>query len=248
MVTRSAHTTPQVTAVDQAALNEPLAVTLSRWQSESSQLEGAGVYDWLASRIPGVRVLEIGCGFGLSTAALKKAGKTIFALDNRMDCLEATRERTPEATYGMADIHHYDPRLLDDLRAFAPEAVVCWLAGAPADALPKDVPAGYAVMQHRLVMQQAVIRLASLLDSVKTIHLADRTAFPWKMKDAGRQTMARLITTAVIQEAPFMLAETGVQYRKIIESPFALNPGAGTLQGVVPVIGEATIKRRHNLS
>lgn len=228
-----------------SALDEPLAATLTRWQSEAAALERAGIYDWLAGRVQGARVLEIGCGFGHSTASLVQTGKTVFALDNRMDCLEAARERTANATYGMADIQYYDERLLNDLRDFAPEAVVCWLAGAPADALPRDVPAAYAVMQHRLVLQQATVRLAGLLETARTIHLADRTAFPWKMKEAGRQTMTRLITTAVIQDAPFTLAETDVHYRKIGNSALPKSAG-GTLQGVVPVVGEATLKRRHN--
>lgn len=232
----------------QAALDEPLAETLIRWQTESAQLERAGVYDWLAHRIVGQRVLEIGCGFGLSTAALNKAGKTIFALDNRMDCLEASRQRVPDAIYGVADVHHYDERLLDDLRDFAPDVIVCWLAGAPADALPRDVPAAYAVMQHRLALQQAVVRLGTALPTVQAIHLADRTAFPWKMKDAGRQTMARMIGAAVILDAPFVLSETDVQFRKMEESVTQRVAAAGAAPGVVPVVGEATLKRRHNPS
>ena len=165
-----------------------------------------------------------------------------------MDCLEASQQRAPDATYGMADIHHYDDRLLDDLRTFAPDSVVCWLAGAPANALPKDVPAAYAVMQHRLALQQAIVRLASHLESVVTVHVADRTALPWKLKDAGRQTMARLINTAVILDAPFTLAEADVQYRKISDLPLTPKSAAGVLEGVVPVVGEATLKRRHNPS
>lgn len=238
----------QPAGVDQSAFVEPLDLTLSRWQSESSELERAGVYRWLIGRIPGSRVLEIGCGFGDSTSALHKAGKTVFVLDNRMDCLEAAQQRVPEATYGMADLHHYDDRLLGDLRAFAPDSIVCWLAGAPADALPRDVPAAYAVMQYRLALQQAVVRLAGHLETVETVHVADRTALPWKLKDAGRQTMARLIGGAVILDAPFTLAEADVQYRKISDLPLATTSAAGVLQSVVPVVGEATLKRRHNPS
>jgi SAM-dependent methyltransferase len=228
------------------ALKEPLDATLARWREESSQLDRIGVYEWLASRVNGQRVLEIGCGYGASTAALVKAGKVVFALDNRMDCLEATREKIPHATYGLADVSHYDHQLVDDLKTFAPDAVVCWLAGAPAESLPKDVPPAYAVMQHRLTLQQSVVRLAAVLETVMSVHLADRTAFPWKMKDTGRQTLVRMMTSAVIADTPFSLSEGDVHFRKL-DLPLS-QVASGTLAGVVPVIGEATLKRRHNLS
>ena len=230
--------------VGRSALDEPLDITLQRWQDESSQLNRQGVYVWLSERVVGQRVLEIGCGFGASTMALARHGKSLFVLDNRMDCLEATRYLVPDAEYGIADIHYYDDRLLDDLKTFAPEAIVCWLAGAPAESLPRDVPAQYAVMQHRLILQQAVVRLATALPSVRTIHLADRTAFPWKMKEAGRETWSRMLAT-VIADAPFSLDKADVQFRKI-EIPPAASAASGALQGVAPVIGEATLKRRHN--
>lgn len=227
-----------------AALKEPLEATLVRWQTESAALARSGVYRWLAGRVPGRRVLEIGCGFGASTRALAQAGKEVFALDNRMDCLQASQQWVPEATYGMADVHHYDERLLEDLGQFAPDAVVCWLAGAPSDALPRDVPEAYAVMQHRLVLQQAVVRLAARLATVKTVHLADRTAFAWKMKDTGRQTLVHMLTSAVLLDTPFEVAAADVQFRKL---EGALGESvAQALPGVVPVIGEATLKRRHN--
>lgn len=234
-----------------AALNESLDATLARWRAESAALERAGAYDWLTARIDAQRVLEIGCGFGASTAALVRGGKSVFALDSRIDCLEATQARVPDVLLGVADIHQYDERLLADLRAFEPRAVVCWLAGAPADALPRDVPAAYAVMQHRLLMQHAVVQMAAKLDTVDTIHLADRTAFPWKMKDAGRKTMSGMLTAAVIGNAPFALADADVQFRKIDTRADGSARGklmdAG-LAGVVTVIGEATIKRRHNVT
>jgi hypothetical protein len=229
------------------AIDEPLAATLDRWRNESAALDRAGVYDWLTARIAADRVLEIGCGFGLSTAALTRGGKQVFALDNRLDCLEATQALVPGVTLGMADVTHYDNRLIADLEAFEPRAVVCWLAGAPAEALPRDVPSAYAVMQHRLQLQHAVVRLASRLDTVQTVHLADRTAFPWKMTAVGRKTMSGMIVAAVIADAPFELNEVDVQFRKIDGIDLAGKQGTA-LAGVVPVVGEATLKRRHNVT
>lgn len=227
--------------VKPTALDEPILDTLARWSSESTDLDKQGAYDWLCGRVKASRVLEIGCGFGQSTAALNRHGKAVFALDNRMDCLEAARERVPDAVYGLADIRQVHELLIQDLVEFSPEAMVLWIAGAPADSLPRDVPEQYAVMQYRLAFQQAAVELAGQVDSIRTVHLADRTAFPWAMKDAGRQTMAQLITNSVIGSSPFRVDQAHVQYRKLalpaVSSHHAM-PG-----GMVPVLGEATLER-----
>ena len=102
-------------ASEGAALHEAEDITLNRWRSEASGLAREGAYGWLISRVPGQRILEIGCGFGTSTAALKQAGKEVFVLDNRMDCLEATRDLVADISLGLADVRQYDQNLLDDL-------------------------------------------------------------------------------------------------------------------------------------
>ena len=228
----------------EAALQEPLDQTLERWREEAAGLAREGAYGWLVSRVPGKRILEIGCGFGASTAALKHAGKDVFALDNRMDCLEATRDKVDGLMLGLADVRHYDERLLADLNEFAPDAVICWLAGAPAEDLPRDVPTTYATMQHRLDLQRAVVALASRLVTVRSVHLADRTAFPWKMKDAGRQTWSRMLQAAVVAGSAFTLDEKDIEFRKLTLGRSI--PGSSVLTGVVPVLGEASFKRGHN--
>ena len=231
----------QPSARKPTALDEPLVDTLNRWSAEAADLEKQGAYDWLCDRVRADRVLEIGCGFGHSTVALAKHGKTLFALDNRMDCLEAARERVPDATYGLADIRQVHELLIKDLNEFAPQAMVLWIGGAPADALPKDIPEQYAVMQYRLSFQQAAVALAGQIDSIQTIHLADRTMLPWSMKDAGRQTMLQMIATSVIDRAPFSVSLPNVQFRKL-SLPAASMPHA--MPGnMVPVLGEATLER-----
>lgn len=222
-------------------LNEPLAETLSRWSAESTDLERQGAYDWLCSRISASRVLEIGCGFGFSTAVLYRHGKSVFALDNRMDCLEAARARVPDAIFGLADVGQVHAMLVADLNTFAPEAMVLWMAGAPAESLPQSVPAAQAVMQYRLAFQRAALALATQVPSIATVHLADRTAFPWQMKDAGRETMAKVIRNAVIAEAPFRLDVVDVQFRKLTLPPSTAQHVMPA--GIVPVLGEATLRR-----
>ena len=233
-----------MTEPQNSALQEPLSDTLLRWSSESADLEKQGAYDWLCARLGAdmTRVLEIGCGFGDSTAALFRHGKSVFVLDNRMDCLEATRARVPDALYGLADIGAIHELLLKDLKDFSPQVMVLWLAGAPAASLPRHVPSHMAVMQYRLAFQKAALMLAADVPSIGSVHLADRTAFPWQMKDAGRETMAQLIRTSVIDTLPFNLTASDVQFRKLAfpatQSRHAA-PG-----GITPVLGEARLLRQ----
>jgi SAM-dependent methyltransferase len=224
-----------------SALEETLPDTLARWSTEAVDLEKQGAYDWLCSRVSADRVLEIGCGFGHSTVALAKHGKFLFALDNRMDCLEATRARVPDATYGLADIRQIPEVLIQDLNEFAPQAMVLWIGGAPAEALPRDIPEQYAVMQYRLGFQQTAVASAGQIDSIRNVHLADRTALPWAMKDAGRQTMMQLIKTSVIGNAPFDISMPNVQFRKL--SLPASSARHALPANMVPVLGEATLER-----
>jgi trans-aconitate methyltransferase len=227
-----------------AARQEALSDTLARWSSESADLERQGAYDWLCDRLDSdvTRVLEIGCGFGDSTAALFRHRKSVFVLDNRMDCLEATRVRVPDAHYGLADIGQIHELLLKDLHDFAPQAMVLWMAGAPAESLPSHVPDHVAVMQYRLAFQKAAVTLAAQVPSIGSVHLADRTAFPWQMKDAGRETMAQLIRTAVIDTLPFNLTASDVQFRKLaLPATQSRHAAPG---GVTPVLGDARLLRQ----
>lgn len=243
-MTRMSHTDkPVIDQTHNGAFDESLTATLARWSSESADLKRQGAYDWLCQRInPSVtRVLEIGCGFGISTEALMRHGKSVFALDNRMDCLEAARKRAPEAIYGLADIGQIHEMLLADLNEYAPQAMVLWIAGAPADALPHNVPAHYAVMQYRLAFQKAALALATQVCSIVSVHLADRTALPWHMKDSGRQTMAQMLQTSVIGDAPFALSLSDVQFRKLA-LPVQMSRHAMPA-GIAAVLGEATLHR-----
>ena len=231
----------QPLVIKPSALAEPIADTLVRWSTEALDLDKQGAYDWLCGRVKAERVLEIGCGFGYSTAALSRHGKRVFALDNRMDCLEAAQALVPEATFGLADIRQVHELLIQDLAEFAPQAMVLWIAGAPAEALPRDVPEQHAVMQYRLAFQQAAVALAGQVSSIHTVHIADRTAFPWAMKDAGRETMAQLITTAVIGASPFRVTPADVQFRKLHVPAMSVQQGIPA--GIVPVLGAATLHR-----
>jgi len=228
---------------ENTALQESLADTLARWSSESADLEKQGAYDWLCGRLDSgvTRVLEIGCGFGDSTLALSRHGYSVFVLDNRMACLEATRDRVPSAQYGLVDVAQIPELLLNDLNDFAPQAMVLWLAGAPADSLPAHVPAHVAVMQYRLAVQNAAVTLAAHVSSITSVHLADRTAFPWQMKHAGRETMAQLIQSAVINTLPFSLTAADVQFRKLtLPSNLGRHAAPG---GLTAVLGDARLLR-----
>ena len=63
------------------------------WEAEGQAYVRRGDYEWMASLVPGKRVLEIGCGVGFATQALVRRGLTVLSIDSLPECLEITRQR-----------------------------------------------------------------------------------------------------------------------------------------------------------
>lgn len=68
-----------------------VAEFISYWEDEGLAYVRRGDYDWMASLVPGKRVLDVGCGIGFATQALARRGLQVFAIDVLPECLEAAR-------------------------------------------------------------------------------------------------------------------------------------------------------------
>ncbi len=223
---------------------------LAYWEAEGLAYSRRGDYDWMASLVPGRRVLEIGCGVGFGTAALVHAGKAVFAIDTLPACLERTREKLPagaEATLALGDVADPTPELRAAIAAFAPETVVCWLMGAPADVTgAASADAGRAVAAYREKAHRAVAELAAALPGVGAVHLVDRTAIPWQAKDIGRDTLVQYHGGKTFQGLPFAAERRQALYRKLEEggAQFAqLRRSHPALKSVVPVLASLLAER-----
>lgn len=222
------------------------------WLAEGEAYARRGDYDWMAALVPGRRVLEIGCGVGFGTAALVRRGLAVLALDSLEECLAATRMRLGEAGAGVA-LHMLEVTALEErdraaLAAFAPDSVVCWLMGAPAEttgALPSD--AGQAVATYREKVHRAVAELAAALPSVRALHFVDRTAIPWQAKDIGRDTLVRYHLGKTLVDLPFVADRRHALYRKLEDNVIDLGEirrSHPSLKSVVPTLASLVATRK----
>lgn len=215
-----------------------------RWQQEGEKHERAGDYAWMAERLSGGRVLEIGCGVGYGSRALQARGHAVLAIEPEADCIAIAAARCGEAARPSGDSVEFLQASVDGLddtqRAriadFAPEWVVCWLMGAPEGALDASLPPAQAVQKYREAVHRQVAELASRLPSVRGVQLCDRTAFPWKIKDTARQTLVFYHQATTFAGLPFSMTVTDAVYRKLDERNW---PSAGPrpVSGLVPVLG-----------
>ena len=83
-----------------------IAEFIGYWEIEGEAYVRRGDYEWMASLVPGQRVLEIGCGVGFATQALAARGLSVLALDSLPECLAATQARveSKEVTFLQAEI------------------------------------------------------------------------------------------------------------------------------------------------
>jgi len=211
---------------------------IAYWEDEGLTYARHGDYDWMAALVPGVRVLEIGCGVGFATQALIARGLAVLAIDTLPECLELTRQRVGDAvTLLRADVEALDAGQRATIEAFAPDCVVCWLMGAPAEVTGASASdGGQAVAAYRERLHRAVAALAAGLPSVRALHIVDRTAIPWQAKDIGRDTLVRYHLERTFSGLPFAADRSKALYRKLGGNVTPLAKPHPTLKSVVPTL------------
>ena len=227
-----------------------IADFLAYWESEGAAYVRHGDYDWMAALVPGKRILEIGCGLGFGTQALLARQLDVLALDTLDECLQAAQQKVAGqgARFLKADVMQLDEaqrKLIDD---FAPDCVVCWLMGAPADSIgASSHDGGQAVAAYRESVHRKVAELAASLPGVQSLHIVDRTAIPWQAKDIGRDTLVRYHAGKTLLDLPLVAERRNALYRKLGDKVLdmaqqrRLHP---TLKSVVPTLASLLIDRK----
>lgn len=226
-----------------------VAEFIGYWENEGQAYVRRGDYEWMASLVPGHRILEIGCGVGFATQALARRGLTVLSVDTLSECLDLTRQRVEGGDVALlpADL----TALTDEQRAtidgFAPDTVVCWLMGAPAEttgAVPTD--SGRAVIAYREKLHRLVAELAASLPSVQALHFIDRTAIPWQAKDIGRDTLVNYHAGKTLLDLPFVANRANALYRKLGDDTMnnQNRKPHPSLKGVVPTLASLLATRK----
>jgi SAM-dependent methyltransferase len=227
-----------------------VAEFIGYWESEGQAYVRRGDYDWMASLVPGRRVLEIGCGVGFATQALARRGLTVLSIDSLAECLDLTRQRVAghDVTLMQAELTALTDEQRTTIEAFAPDVVVCWLMGAPAEttgALPTD--AGRAVIAYREKIHRLVAELAASLPTVQALNFIDRTAIPWQAKDIGRDTLVDYHGGKTLLDLPFVAVRANALFRKLGDDTVNNAQNRKThpsLKGVVPTLASLLAERK----
>lgn len=227
-----------------------VAAFLGYWETEGAAYVRHGDYDWMAALVPGKRVLEIGCGLGFGTQALANRGLAVLAIDTLDECLAASQQKTEgqAVSFLLADVCSLNDVQRQSISDFAPDGVVCWLMGAPADTTgATQHDGGQAVAAYRESVHRKVAELAASLPSVQTLHLVDRTAIPWQAKDIGRDTLVRYHSGKTLLELPFLADRRNALYRKLGDNVVDMAPMRRphpALKSVVPTLASLLVERK----
>lgn len=227
-----------------------VAEFLGYWEAEGQHYVRRGDYEWMAALVPGNKVLEIGCGIGFATQALAARGLTVLAIDSLPECLAATAARVEgrAVTLLQADAMALSAGQQAQIEAFAPDVVVCWLMGAPADVTGATATdGGKAVVAYREKIHRAVAELAASLATVHALHLVDRTVIPWQAKDIGRDTLVGYHAGKTLLDLPFGAERKNALYRKIDDnSPEIerIRKSHPSLKSAVPVLASLLAARK----
>lgn len=227
-----------------------VAEFLGYWEAEGQHYVRRGDYEWMAALVPGNKVLEIGCGVGFATQALAARGLRVLAIDSLPACLAATQTRVAGAavTLLQAEVMALAGEQQAQIEAFAPDTVVCWLMGAPAEVTGATASdGGKAVVAYREKVHRAVAELAAGLPSVGALHLVDRTVIPWQAKDLGRDTLVGYHAGKTLLDLPFAAERKHALYRKIDDNSVEIErirKSHPSLKSAVPVLASLLAARK----
>ena len=227
-----------------------VAEFLGYWEAEGQHYVRRGDYEWMAVLVPGRKVLEIGCGVGFATQALAARGLNVLAIDALPECLAATQARVAgrEVTLLPAEVLALTAGQRAQIEAFAPDVVVCWLMGAPADVTGATATdGGKAVIAYREKIHRAVAELAASLPTVRALHLVDRTVIPWQAKDIGRDTLVGYHAGKTLLDLPFAAERKNALYRKIDDNSVEIErirKSHPSLKSAVPVLASLLAERK----
>lgn len=227
-----------------------IADFIGYWEVEGQNYVRRGDYEWMAALVPGQRVLEIGCGVGFATQALAARGLSVLALDALDECLEATRQRVEgkDVSLLQAELTGLSAEQRARIEAFAPDTVVCWLMGAPAETTGATASdGGQAVVAYRERIHRLVAELAASLTSVRALHFVDRTAIPWQAKDIGRDTLVSYHSGKTLRDLPFAADRRNALYRKLDDNSVELaklRNSHPAMKSVVPALASLLAERK----
>jgi len=227
-----------------------VAEFIAYWEAEGQHYVRRGDYEWMAALVPGRRVLEIGSGVGFATQALGGRGLSVLAIDALPECLEATRPRVVglDVELLQAELTALSDEQRARITAFAPDTVVCWLMGAPAETTGASASdGGQAVVAYREKIHRLVAELAASLPGVRALHFVDRMAIPWQAKDIGRDTLVRYHGGKTLLDLPFTADRRNALYRKLGDTPAELaklRHVPASLKGVVPTLASLLAERK----
>ncbi|MBK9783045.1 MAG: methyltransferase domain-containing protein [Betaproteobacteria bacterium] len=227
-----------------------IAEFIGYWEIEGEAYVRRGDYEWMASLVPGQRVLEIGCGVGFATQALAARGFSVLALDSLPECLAATQARveSKEVTFLQAEISALTDEQRAKLESFAPNTVVCWLMGAPAEITGATATdGGKSVAAYREKIHRAVAELATALPTVQALHFVDRTAIHWQAKDIGRDTLVRYHADKTLLDLPWTAERRNALYRKLDDNAVAMARSRNShpsQKNVVPTLASLLAERK----
>lgn len=223
---------------------------IAYWVAEGQNYARRGDYEWMAALLPGRRVLEIGCGPGFGTQALIDRGLSVLVIDNLEECLALTQSRIGQGDLRVmqAEVSDLNDTQRADIAGFAPDAVVCWLMGAPASVTGASASdGGQAVVAYREKIHRVIAELAASLPTVNLLHYVDRTVIPWQAKDIGRDTLLNYHLGKTLRDLPFTALRANALYRKIeggATEMAAIRRSYPAVKGVVPSLASLLAERK----
>ncbi len=228
----------------------------SSWEAESQTLEDNQIYEKLANLLPNGKVLEIGCGSGMSTHHLSQKNDVLsldnnqYLIDKAKQYLDSKKDKYQIHKCDLINITNEDKKIIQN---FKPDIIVAWFIGGAGEdvnrCIQEKINLGDKVKLYREKIEDIIVSDKLLTDSVKSIHFALRGMTPTNISDEEMYNgQKKDYDTYVFQNTDFEVTKVKSMSWNIDKSDFrysmAKNPnvpkGAELTPTVISMIAENT--------
>lgn len=234
----------------------------TEWGKSSNAYQRGSYYRWLCERLGRLgKVLEIGCGSGISTLEMLQSAASVTSIEVNPHCISNAKkllaDNVPEGRYSLHEMNVFSDDIFSLLVSNSFDTVVLWLPGAANNVVAEVIGSSPETMtgadlgnyRQKIIKRCGEVAHEFLKDGGQ-FQISLRSAIEWNAKDHYRAQFGAEMLDLIGK--PFTCSRDDVLFRKLERELTASNighvaSGANIPSNACSVLSSIILRKRSDI-